>query len=95
MIALAIDHLHEVVEGVEGGSSRDVVDEEEGVGFEVRGGPEAAVFFLPGRVGEGEEVGMAVYGAGGGVGVLWGSGIRDKASVKGREVRIPIVGSYL
>lgn len=71
VIALAIDHLHEVVEGVEGGSSRDVVDEEEGVGFEVRGGPEAAVFFLPGRVGEGEEVGMAVYGAGGGVGVLY------------------------
>ena len=71
MIAFDVDHLHEVVEGVEGVGSGDVVDEEEGVGFEIGGSPEAAVFFLAGRVGEGEEVGMAVYGAGGGVGVLW------------------------
>ena len=70
-VAFHIYHLHEVVEGLEGGGSRDVVDEEKGVGFEIRGGPEAAVFFLARRVGEGEEVGLAVYGASGGIGVLW------------------------
>ena len=70
MIAFHIYHLQEVVEGVEGGGSRDVVDEEEGVGFEIRGSPEAAVFFLASRVGEGEEVRLAVYDACGGVGVL-------------------------
>lgn len=59
-----------MLEGVEGGDVRDVVDEEEGVGFEVAGCPETAVFFLAGRVGEREEVGEAVDGAGYGVGVL-------------------------
>ena len=79
MVAFHIYHLHEVVERLEGGRSRDVVDEEEGIGLEVRGSPEAAVFFLTGGVGEGEEVGLAVYGACGGVGILWevGSGMRD------------------
>lgn len=79
MIAFHIYHLHEVVERLEGGRSRDVVDEEEGIGFEVRSSPEAAVFFLTGGVGEGEEVGLAVYGACGGVGILWevGSGMRN------------------
>lgn len=38
----------------------DVVDEEEGVGAQVGGRPEAAVFFLTGRVGEGEEVGFPI-----------------------------------
>ena len=70
MIAFYIYHLHEVVERIEGGGSRDVVDEEKGVGFEIRGSPEAAVFFLAGRVGEGKEVGLAVYFACRGVGVL-------------------------
>jgi hypothetical protein len=42
----------------------NVVDEEEGVGGQVRGGPHAAVFFLAGRVGEEERVGLAVNGAG-------------------------------
>lgn len=94
MSTLHLYHLQEVVKGVEGGGSRDVVYEEEGVGFEIRGGPEATIFFLAGRVGEGEEVGPAVYGAGGGVGVLWASRVRDGKSW-GREVRVPIVGSYL
>ncbi len=71
MLTFHVYHLHKVVQSVEGGGSRDVVDEEEGVGFEIRGSPEAAVFFLAGGVGEGEEVGLAVYGACGGVGVLW------------------------
>ena len=70
VIAFHIYHLHEVIKIVEGGGSRDVVDEKEGVGFEIRGGPEAAVFLLAGRVGEGEEVGLSVYSSGGGVGVL-------------------------
>lgn len=42
----------------------DVVDEEEGVRSQVSGGPHAAVFFLAGRVGEEERVGLAVDGAG-------------------------------
>ena len=71
MVAFHINHLHKVIEGVQGGGSRDVIDEEESVGFEIRRSPEAAIFFLTGRVGEGEEVGLAIYGACGGVGVLW------------------------
>lgn len=50
-IAFYIYHLHEVVERGERRGGRDVVDEEEGVRFEVRGGPETAVFFLAGCVG--------------------------------------------
>lgn len=56
MIAFHIYHLHEVIKGVEGGGGRDVVDEQKGIGLEIRGSPEAAVFFLASRVGEGEEV---------------------------------------
>jgi hypothetical protein len=70
LLRFDIDHLHEVFQRVEGRGVRDVVHEEEGVGFEVAGCPEAAVFFLPGGVGEGEEVREAVYGAGYGVGVF-------------------------
>lgn len=46
---------------------RDVVDEEESVGVEVGGGPEAAVFFLAGGVSELEGVGRAVDGTRDGV----------------------------
>lgn len=67
VILLHVYHLHKVVEALERRGGRDIVDEEEGIRFEIRGGPKAAVFFLPGRVCEGEEVGTAVYGSGGGV----------------------------
>lgn len=45
------DEVGEVGEVVEGAGRGDVVDEKEGVGAEVRGGPETAVFFLAGGVG--------------------------------------------
>ena len=96
MITFHIDHLEEVVEGVKGTRLGDVVDEEEGIGAEIRGGPEPAVFFLPGGIGEGEEVRFAVYIAGDGIGVLWQEGRFsacpcDKAGGCG----LPMVGSYL
>ena len=65
-------HLHKIVERIERGGLCDVVDKKESVGFEVRGGPERAVFFLAGRIGEHEEVALAVDVAGYGVGVLCG-----------------------
>ena len=67
VILLHVYHLHKVVEAFERRGSRDIVNEEKGVRFEIRGGPEAAVFFLPGRVCEGKEVGSTVYDSGGGV----------------------------
>ena len=70
VILLHIYHLHKVVETFEGRGSRDVVDEEEGVRFEIRSGPKAPIFFLASCVCEGKEVGTAVYGACSGVGVL-------------------------
>lgn len=70
VLGLNVDHLHIVGQGVEGGRVGEVVDEKKGVGGEVGTGPEGAVFFLAGRVGQGEVVGEAVYGAGYGVGVL-------------------------
>lgn len=54
------DEVVEVGELLEGGEGGDVVDEEEGVGSEVRGGPHSAVFFLPCCVGYGEVVVCAV-----------------------------------
>lgn len=63
-----------MLERVERVGVGDVVDEQEGVGFEVAGGPEAAIFFLAGRVGQGEVVGEAVDDAGDGVGVFCGDG---------------------
>jgi hypothetical protein len=66
-----VDEGVEVVEGGERGERGDVVDEEEGVRGQVRGGPEAAVFFLAGRVGQHEVVGVAVDGARYGVRVLY------------------------
>ena len=94
VITFHINHLHEIFKRIQGRGSRDVVDEEEGVRFEIRSGPEAPVFFLAGRVGEREEVGLTVYGARGGVGVLWEVGIRDEKRW-GSAVKVPIVGSYL
>lgn len=61
-----------MLERVERVGVGDVVDEQEGVGFEVAGGPEAAVFFLARRVGQGEVVGEAIDDAGYGVGVFYG-----------------------
>ena len=60
-----------MLEVVERGFGGDVVDEEEGIGAEVGGGPETAVLLLAGGVGEGEEVRAAINGAGYGVRVLW------------------------
>lgn len=48
----------------------DVVDEEESVGAQVGGRPQAAVFLLAGRVGEGEEVGFPIDVAGDRVRIL-------------------------
>lgn len=94
-IAFYINHLHEVIEIVEGRGGGNVVDEQEGIGFEIRGCPEAAVFFLAGGVGEGEEVGLAVYGASGGVGILWVEEVRSCPWRFQRGEMAPIVGSYL
>lgn len=63
MLALHVNHAEEVVERIEGRGGCDVVDEEEGIGAEVGGSPEAAVFFLAGGIGEVEVVGAAVDGA--------------------------------
>jgi hypothetical protein len=71
VLLLHVDHLHEEVERVERVGRGDVVDEQEGVGLQVRGGPEAAVLLLAGRVGEHEVVGHAVDGARHRVRVLW------------------------
>lgn len=48
----------------------DIVDEEKSIGAQVGGRPEPAVFFLAGRVGEGEKVGFPIDIAGNGVRVL-------------------------
>ncbi|SPQ24694.1 397c17b3-1913-4a60-84b2-c04c7b11fdb7 [Thermothielavioides terrestris] len=55
-----VDQLVEVVERVERGARRDVVDEQEGVGAQVRRRPHAAVLLLAGRVGQAEVVHHAV-----------------------------------
>lgn len=64
MLALHVNHTEEVIKSIEGRGGCDVVDEEEGIGAEVGGSPEAAVFFLTGGIGEMEVVGVAVDGAG-------------------------------
>jgi hypothetical protein len=64
VLPLHVDQLGEEVEVLQGLGVCDVVDEEESVGGQVRGGPHATVFFLAGRVGEEERVGLAVDGAG-------------------------------
>lgn len=70
VLALHVDHGEEIVEGVKRRGGGDVVNEEEGIGAEVGGRPEAAVFFLAGGVGEGEVVRMAIDDARNGIRVL-------------------------
>lgn len=53
-VLLHVDELREVLERVDAVGVGDVVDEQEGIGEEVRGRPEAAVFFLAGGVGQQE-----------------------------------------
>lgn len=67
---------------------RDVVDEEEGVGGEVGGGPQTTVFFLPCGVGEVEAVRRAVYRSRHGVGVF------DGRVVAGRSARVSMDDMY-
>ncbi len=74
-----------MLERVERVGVGDVVDEQEGVGFQVAGGPEAAVFFLAGGVGQGEVVGEAVDDAGDGVGIFCGVGQSWCGGVVGRR----------
>lgn len=62
-LGLHVYQVVEVAELVERVGGGDVVDEEEGVGAEVGGGPHAAVFLLARRVGQGEVVGGAVDAA--------------------------------
>ena len=70
VITLHVDHLQEILQGIEGAGLSDIVDEEEGIGAEVRRCPKTAILFLASGVGEGEKVGLPVYSAGYGVGVL-------------------------
>jgi hypothetical protein len=95
LLGLDVDQVHEVVEGAETGRVGDVVDEQEGVRFEGGGGPEPAVFLLSGGVGDGEEVGDAVDGAGDGVGVFCSEWMSMGSTGEGSGRRVPIVGSYL
>jgi hypothetical protein len=45
-----VDHLREVLERLERAGLRYVIDQQEGVAFQIRLRPEAAVFLLPGGV---------------------------------------------
>jgi hypothetical protein len=67
-----VNHVHEVVKRIQGRGIGDVVDKEKGVGLKVGGGPETAVLFLTGSVGEGKEVWKAVNCASDGVRVFDG-----------------------
>ena len=99
MLALHIDHGEEVVEGIERRGGGDIVDKKKGIGAEVGGGPETAVFFLAGGIGEREVVRMAVDDTGDGVGVLYLLFVVSTREMfffsKEEGVFIPIVGSYL
>ena len=92
LVGFDVDHLHEVVESVEGGGIGDVINEQEGVAFEVGRGPEPAVFFLAGGVGKGEEIWEAVDCAGYGVGVLYGNGLEGCAALERVEERYLSLG---
>ena len=71
VVGLHVDHIEEVRERVvQRGRGRDVVHQQEGVRAQVRRRPQRAVLFLAGGVGQGEEVGLPVDGAGYGVGVF-------------------------
>lgn len=90
-VALHLQQRVEVLELRERAGLRDVVDEQEGVGAQVRRGPQAAVFFLAGGVGDGEGVGLAVDGARDGVGVFdcgVVSGVRMLGGVGGFDGRV-------
>jgi len=80
ILSLHGNHTRKVREAVQRGRGGDVVDEEEGVGLQGGAGEEAAVFFLPGGVADGEVVGAVVDGAGYGVAVF------DGGVVSRREV---------
>lgn len=71
VLPLNLNHLGEILQRFEGARLRDIVDEEEGVAFQVGLRPEAAVFFLPSGVGKAEGVSRAIDGAGHGVGVFY------------------------
>lgn len=64
VLPLHLNQLGEKVEVLQRLGIGNVVDEEKGIGSQVGGGPHAAVFFLAGRVGEEQRVGLAVDGAG-------------------------------
>jgi hypothetical protein len=93
-LVLHVDHLHEEIERIERVGRGDVVDEQEGVGLQVRGRPEAAVLLLAGCVGEHEVVGHAVDGARHRVRVLWrGMLAAAEGAGRGGEGVAPMVGS--
>lgn len=80
-VGLHVDQLVEVAQGLEAAGGRDVVDEQEGVGAEVRRRPHAAVLLLAGRVSQREVVGGAVDAPRDAVAVL------DGRVVVGRPLR--------
>lgn len=59
-LALQLDQCVKVLERVQRVGRCDVVDQEKGIGMQVRGRPQASVLLLPCRVGEREGVGHAV-----------------------------------
>lgn len=62
-VGLHVDEVVEVGELVQRGRAGDVVDEQEGVGVQVRGRPHAAILLLAGGVGDGEMVRLAIDAA--------------------------------
>ena len=70
MLAFHVDHVKEIIQGVERGGLGDVVDEKESIGSQIRCCPQAAILFLARCVCEGEKVGSAIYCASDGVGIL-------------------------
>jgi hypothetical protein len=100
VLAFHIDHLHKVIERAEGRLIGDVVDEEEGIGAEVGCGPETAVFFLAGGIGQGKKVMLAIDGSGDGIRVLWLNQRRSHQPnqspvIPSGDASVPMVGSYL
>lgn len=60
LVGLHVDHLHEVLEGLEALRVGDVIDQQESVAAQVAGGPQAAVLLLAGRVRQRQVVRLAV-----------------------------------
>lgn len=81
-VGLHVDQLVEVAQGLEAVGRRDVVDEQEGVGAEVRRRPHAAVLLLAGRVRQREVVRRAVDAPRDAVAIL------DGRVVLGRPLRV-------